>query len=95
MVVRCGRIGQVLADGEFEPASSIREFRIDEIQVHRRGLAARISSSKQSLQDEMAAAREIRRTVKRYTLPAILALGFRVRSPRGARFWPVQQVCAS
>lgn len=46
-----------MADGELDPASSIREFRTDEIQVHRRGLAARISTCKQSLQDEMAAAR--------------------------------------
>jgi hypothetical protein len=76
----------IFADGELDPASSIREFRIDEIQAHSRGLAARISTGKQSLQDEMAATREVQRTVKHYNLQAILAVGFRVRSPRGAQF---------
>ncbi len=76
----------IFADGELDPASSIREFRIDEIQSHSRGLAARNSSSKQSLQDEIAATREVQRTVKHYNLQAILAVGFRVRSPRGAQF---------
>ena len=76
----------IFADGEVDPASCIREFRIDEIQAHSRGLAARTSSSKQSLQDENAATREVQRTVKHYNLQAILAVGFRVRSPRGAQF---------
>ena len=85
----------IFADGEVDPASCIREFRIDEIQSHSRGLAARISSSKQSLLDEIAATREVQRTVKQYNLQVILSVGFRVRSPRGAQFWPALQVCGS
>jgi hypothetical protein len=39
-------------------------------------------------------AREVRRTVQHYNLPAILAVGYRVRSPRGAQFrrWATERL---
>lgn len=44
------------------------------------------STCKQVLQVRLEGAREVERTVRVYNLDAILAVGFRVRSPRGIQF---------
>jgi len=54
-------LSEILADGEIDPAATIRSFRI----VRSEGT------------------REVAREIEHYSLPVILAVGYRVRSHRG------------
>ncbi len=52
------------------------------------------ATCKDYLQVRVEGSREVRRTVKHYNLDAILAVGFRVRSPRGTQFrrWATERL---
>lgn len=52
------------------------------------------ASCKEYLQVRHEGAREVRRAVKHYSLDAILAVGYRVRSPRGTQFrrWATERL---
>ncbi|MCE2967403.1 MAG: virulence RhuM family protein [Phycisphaerales bacterium] len=57
-------LGELYAEGELDPAATIRRYRI----VRSEG------------------GREVAREIEHYSLPAILAVGYRVRSARGTQF---------
>lgn len=52
------------------------------------------ATRKDYLQVRSEGGRQVRRTIKHYNLDAILAVGFRVRSPRGAQFrrWAIERL---
>ncbi len=54
--------------------------------VYEEGELTETATCKEDLQVRQEGGREVRRTVKVYRLDLILAVGFRVRSPRGAQF---------
>lgn len=54
--------------------------------VYEEGEVTEAATCKDYLQVRAEGGREVRRTVKTYRLELILAVGFRVRSPRGAQF---------
>lgn len=54
--------------------------------VYEEGELAEAATCKDYLQVQIEGEREVRRTVKIYRLDLILAVGFRVRSPRGSQF---------
>ena len=54
--------------------------------VYAEGELTETATCKEDLQVRQEGAREVRRTVKTYRLDMILAVGFRVRSPRGTQF---------
>jgi len=62
----------LIAEGELDPAATIRKFRI-----------VRLEGS-----------RDVTRDVEHYSLDAILAVGYRVRSPRGVQFrrWATERL---
>jgi hypothetical protein len=85
----------IYADGELNPNSTIREFRIVQIESHSRALGSgERSTGKQSLQVEIEPSRGVERLVKHYHLEAILAVGYRVRSARGVQFrrWATERL---
>jgi hypothetical protein len=54
--------------------------------IYSEGEATEDSTCKSHLQVQMEGTRKIRRTVKSYNLALILAIGYRVKSPRGIQF---------
>ena len=85
----------IYADGELDPTSTIRDFRIVQIEEHSRALSRDSKSTgKQSLHVEVEPARSVERNVKHYNLEAILAVGYRVRSARGVQFrrWATERL---
>jgi hypothetical protein len=54
--------------------------------VYAEGELTEAATCKEDLQVRQEGSREVRRTVKTYRLDMILAVGFRVRSPRGTQF---------
>lgn len=54
--------------------------------IYREGEQTEAATCKELLQVRREGDREVRRTVKAYNLDAILAIGYRVRSPRGVQF---------
>lgn len=54
--------------------------------VYEEGELTEVATCKDYLQVRQEGGREVRRTVKTYRLEVILAVGFRIRSPRGSQF---------
>jgi len=54
--------------------------------IYEEGELQEQATCKDYLQVRVEGAREVRRNLKHYSLPAILAIGYRVRSPRGTQF---------
>ncbi|MCC6357102.1 MAG: virulence RhuM family protein [Phycisphaerales bacterium] len=54
--------------------------------IYEEGELDESATCKESLQVRVEGARRVQRTLRYYSLPAILAVGYRVRSPRGTQF---------
>jgi hypothetical protein len=54
--------------------------------IYEEGEADEAATCKDYLQVRLEGWREVRRAVKHYSLDVILAVGYRVRSPRGTQF---------
>lgn len=61
-------LGNIYGEGELEPETTIRKFRIVQSERNRSG------------------SRQVVRVIDHYNLPAIIAVGYRVRSQQGTRF---------
>jgi len=61
------------------------------------GEIAEGATCKEFLQVRVEGTREVRRSVRYYSLDAILAVGYRVRSPRGVQFrrWATERLSAA
>ncbi|GMU84118.1 MAG: hypothetical protein AMXMBFR47_39880 [Planctomycetota bacterium] len=53
--------------------------------IYEEGELDESATCKESLQVRVEGARRVQRTLRYYSLPAILAVGYRVRSPRGTQ----------
>jgi hypothetical protein len=62
--------------------------------LYREGELAREATCKEFLQVRMEGDRQVRRAIRHYNLDAILAVGYRVRSPRGTQFrvWATERL---
>lgn len=62
--------------------------------IYAEGELSEAATCKEYLQVRLEGSREVRRTVKHYNLDAILAVGYRVRSPRGVQFrrWATERL---
>ncbi len=62
--------------------------------LYQEGEIEKATTCKEYLQVRMEGARQVRRMVKHYNLDAVLAVGYRVRSPRGTQFrkWATERL---